>query len=303
MCWRVALLLGLVMLTALSGCRHGDLVEAELRTREKELRELRAELSRSEWQNDALHREMGSIRQGASAKLPPELASQTYTLKSIVIGRGTAGYDDDGHPGDEALRVVVEPKDGDGHTIKAPGSLHVEAWQSSTEGIKIPLCSWDLESDQVRRSWHSGFLSTGYTFILPWKTWPTFERIRVIARFTLVDRRIFEAEKDITIRLPPGHQQRVTPPSLESPVPADPEPVGPALPQPRPVEPTKSTSAKAWWELPGRAALRQPPAHNTPAVEQTKWRPVTEPQASIADSVRLLHPVPLTFGPGENPDP
>src|SRR5262249_15149152 len=158
-------------------------------------------------------RELSSIRHGTASKITPELASQTYTLKQISLGRGTGGFDDDHCPGDEALQVVVEPKDCDDHTIKAPGTLHVEALEIRCEGIKTPLCSWDVLPPQLRRLWRSGLLSTGYFVVLPWKNWPASEKIRVVAHFVLADGRVFEAEKDVTIRLtPPAY--RKSPPDL-----------------------------------------------------------------------------------------
>ena len=95
------------------------------------MRELRADLDRAQADNEALVRELTSIRHGSAAKITPELAAQTYTLKQITLGRGTGGVDEDACPGDEALEVVVEPRDADGHTIKAPGSVHVEALEIS----------------------------------------------------------------------------------------------------------------------------------------------------------------------------
>src|SRR5262249_33595246 len=131
------LLLALGLLVSAGGCRNpSELLEAELRTRENDVRELRDELYRQECQNEALQREMRAVRQSGSAKVTPEQASQTYTLKQITLGRGTGGYDDDMCPGDEALQVVLEPRDCDGHPIKAPGALHIDALDVSPEGIK-----------------------------------------------------------------------------------------------------------------------------------------------------------------------
>jgi hypothetical protein len=229
--WSLALLVEAIFLS-LAGCRSCDLVEAELRTREKELREAKDELHRSELFNEALERELHGIRAGTHSFASPELASQTYTLKEIVLGRQTGGYDDEGRRGDEALQVVLEPRDPDGHAIKAPGSLHVDVLQINAEGLKMPLSSWDLTPDQLRRTWRSGLFATGYYVLLPWKVRPTTSKLRVVARFTLADQRVFEADKDVTIRLPP-EPHRPTGPLLlhEEIIP------GPVLPNPEPVLP------------------------------------------------------------------
>jgi hypothetical protein len=195
-------LIGVLFLAV--GCRSNcDLVEAELRARESDLDHVRAELYRAEAQNQALARELHDLRHTSAAKPLPEVAAQTGTVSQVVLGRQTGGYDDDNCPGDEALQVVLEPRDTDGQSIKAPGALRVVVLQVSAEGLKAPLSSWELSPDQLRRTWHNGLLSTGYHVILPWKTWPTSPRLRVIAQFSLADGRIFEADKDVTVHLPP----------------------------------------------------------------------------------------------------
>src|SRR5262245_11214570 len=67
-----------------AGCRHGksDLIEAELRSRDQDLREIRDELHRSEAYSEALQRELRAVRESTPTSLTPEKASQTYTLKS-----------------------------------------------------------------------------------------------------------------------------------------------------------------------------------------------------------------------------
>jgi hypothetical protein len=215
-----------------SGCHRTDLVEAELRTKDNDLREMRAELARCEAYNCAMGREMKALRAAGGAKLSPEDAARIYTLRSIKLGRQTGGYDDDGVPGDEALQVVVEPQDPDGHSIKAPGTLRVLALEVLPEGVKKELSCWVVPPDELRRRWQNGLLSTGYFVVLPWKAWPTTDKLRVVAQFTLPDGRLFEADKDVTVRLVAQH--RPTPRNVIE-IPMD----GPEfiLPPPRKAEP------------------------------------------------------------------
>src|SRR5262245_58318540 len=105
----LTLLLMSVLANLVAGCHSCDLVEAELRTRENELRELRDELGRAEAQNEALMRETCTLRHGGPVAITPELAAQVYTVRRITLGRGTGGYADDNCPGDQALQVVLEP--------------------------------------------------------------------------------------------------------------------------------------------------------------------------------------------------
>ncbi|HEV3443131.1 MAG TPA: hypothetical protein VG099_00745 [Gemmataceae bacterium] len=286
----LCLLLGCACLFLSGGCHSNtsrDLLEAELRTREDDLREAKDELNRAQCENQALMREVSAVRQGGPAKLTPEQAAQTYRLKQIALGRGTGGLDNDDCPGDEALQIIVEPKDCDGHTIKAPGMLHVEALEISPEGIKAPISAWDVPPDQLRRSWRSGFLSTGYSLVLPWRSWPSNEKVRVVARFIVSDGRVFEAEKDVTIHLTPVNRRKPLPgvdPGIIA-VPDSSESLK-ALPPPRKLEQGSSIS-KSWWRAPPSASVPAPPAD--------LWHPKAQP--SLLDSVQVLQPAPLRDGP------
>jgi len=225
-------LAALVSALGLAGCRSNDLVESTLRTRERELREAHEEVARLEFHNEALQRELGSLHQTA-VRLPPEHTALVSSVRRIVLGRQTGGYDDDRKPGDEALQVIVEPRDGDDQRIKAPGALHLDVLEINPEGLKMPLSSWDLGPEELRRTWREGLFSTGYYLVLPWKVWPSTPQLRVVARLTLADGRVFEADRDVKVHLVPEG----TPRSL---VPAEPAPTeqGPLLPPPRPLGPT-----------------------------------------------------------------
>src|SRR5438309_3009975 len=174
----VLMLSATFLFSAAAGCRRADLVEAELRPRARELRESRADLNQSEAYNQALQSELHDVRSSSSSKLTPERASQIYTIREVVLGRQTGGYDDDNCPGDEALQVVLEPRDPDGQAIKAPGTVEVQALEITPEGLKRPLSSWHVPPEELRRTWRSGFLSTAYFLVLPWKNWPTCEHLR-----------------------------------------------------------------------------------------------------------------------------
>jgi hypothetical protein len=272
------------------GCHNNDLVEAELRTRERELRQLRGELTSAEWANESLSRELQDFRHGTPT--PPELASQTYAVRQIALGRQTGGYDREDKHGDDALQIVVEPRDGDGHVIKAPGALHVEALEITSQGVKLPLSTWDVSPAELRRSWKSGLFSTGYILVLPWQRWPTSDKVRVVVRLILPDGRLFEADKDVKIRLVP-EAERHLPPVIS-------EPLGPAvpgqpipLPAPRKLEEGPGSKNQAWWMVPRKENL----------FVQASLKSASPHETSIADAVQLETPAPLTHEPGESDEP
>jgi len=276
--WPVLLWLGLLI--PAGGCRNCDLVEAELRTKDKELRHLKDELQNTKLYNQALQTELQSLRPVSVAPLSPELASQTYTLKDIALGRQTGGYDDGSGPGDAALQVVVEPHDPDGHAIKAPGTLFVEVLQITPEGLKTPLNSWQIPPEQLRKNWRSGLLSTGYQLVLPWKVQPTYSKLRVTARLTLSDGRVFEADKDVTIRLPTPAEPKPGPVLVPmEPVPVIPEPDFPLF-MPRKIETHKPNEPT---NLPRQEETGK-------AIQSTSWLRIEA--IPLPETVRLLPPTP-----------
>jgi hypothetical protein len=246
-------------LLATAGCRsRSDLVEAELRTKDRQLREMRGELMGTRAMNEALENSLNDQR----CAQPGVRTSPLSQVKDIQLGRGTGGIDEDNIPGDEGLQIVLVPHDGDGSAIKAAGSLRVTALEITPEGLKTPLSTWEVSATKLRQSWRSGLLSTGYFVALPWQRIPSIERLRVVATFMPLEGGVFEAERDVTIRLMGAgqhlHPQPSAPPAgLAPPVPA---PVGPmprSAPPMLPAEP-----------LPGQTAPTLPPP--TPG---TPWQP------------------------------
>jgi hypothetical protein len=210
---------GLILLAAgllaSAGCSSWgtELVESELRARDADLRMLREEMERLKADNEALHFQLHAIHQPTPAV--PAVAEPPGAIKRVTLGRQTGGYDNDNCPGDEALQVVLEPRDCDGHAIKASGTLLVQALELTPQGIKKPLCAWQVPPEELRRGWRNGFLSTGYFVQLPWKAFPCTEKVRVVVNFVLPDSRVFEAEKDVIVRLVPlPRQPQLPPPDL-----------------------------------------------------------------------------------------
>jgi hypothetical protein len=240
--WLVATALGTVLTVCLCGCRSCDKVESELHARESDVRELREQLDRSEFHNHSLLRELCALRGMPGPAGVVEVPSEPWPVRSIALGRQTGGRAGDTCPADDALQVLVEPRDAECQAIKAPGTLLVEAQEVTPEGLKRSLSAWQVSPQELRCRWQNGLITTGYSLTFPWKVWPSTEKIRVIARFQLLDGRIFEADKDVTIRIlpestrkslpPPGATMETTPPPTAIPfLPTRPIPVPSAPPE------------------------------------------------------------------------
>lgn len=215
----------LLLPLACKSTRKYDLIEAELRTRDRELAETRAELAQARLLADAYQR--GALRP------PPAVPAAggpvpALPLRDVVLGSGTGGVDDDNLPGDEALQVTIVPRDDDGSAVKVPARATVWAFEITREGLKNPIGTWEVTPEQLRRTWRGGLFASGYSVILQWDKPPTTERVRVAVRLTTLDGRPFEADKDVTVRPLPG---LVPPVAVPVPVPAPATPA-PAFPPP-----------------------------------------------------------------------
>jgi hypothetical protein len=209
-----------------TGCKPNkryDLIEAELRTRERELADTRAQLEQAK----NLNRAYGQQSPLATATPVSQHAPVYIPVKEIALGRGTGGVDEDGVPGDEGLMVVVVPKDEDAAAVKVPARVDIAAWEITPAGLKNPIGTWSLPAEKVRPTWRSGFISTGYFVAVPWQTYPSQEKVRIAVRFTTLDGRAFETDKDIGVKL--CQTPRVGPAGP----PQTPIPVGPLGPVPR----------------------------------------------------------------------
>ncbi len=278
----------LAALCLLSGCRAGQksaLTEAELRTREREIRELQSDLQRAETLNQAMTRELTDRRNCAAAPCPPSsavvdgpAAMMSGMIKEILLGRGTGGTDDDGWPGDEALQVVLVPQDVDGQAVKVPGKLVVIVFEITSDGLKVPFDRWDVAPLTLQRNWRNGLFSTGYFVKLPWKRWPASEKLRVVAQFTtLADGRVLEADRDVKIKLMPGGPRGVpvTGPPGTTVIPPPPKTAPPiAAPEPWPTEwDGPITTPGAWLRTTRPPSARREAAKPAPPPQPARLLP------------------------------
>ncbi|WP_145233886.1 hypothetical protein [Urbifossiella limnaea] len=194
--------MGLALTLALTGCKPNkryDLIEAELRTRDRELAATRQQLDATRNLNRAYEHQHPAGFPGAPPGLPTGAGAAVF-VREIAVGRGTGGVDDDGTPGDEALMVVIVPSDEDKSAVKVPGRATIAAWEVTPQGLKQPIGTWELTPEQLRPTWRNGLITTGYFVRLPWQTPPTTGKVRVAVRLTTTDNRAFEADRDVTVR-------------------------------------------------------------------------------------------------------
>jgi hypothetical protein len=286
--WPRALLIGAALLAPLSGCRSCDQVERALRVTENHLRETKEELDRQIAINHGLQNELEALHAPPPAPgvpiVPSDKPFPVYPVRSLVLGRQTGGVEGGSGVADQALQVIVEPRDADDQAIKVPGSLLVQVLEVNPEGLKRPLSSWEVAPDQLSRTWRNGLLSTGYALTFPWKVWPTTEKLRVVVQMRLNDGRVFEADRDMTVRLASPAHRRLMPPAEPPPEQsAPPLPKDETLPPPQPQDgPKLDTSAKPKFNQVRREPAMVPHWQNP----NDPWRP-----APPGPAVQMQRPV------------
>jgi hypothetical protein len=254
--WLCCLLFA-ISIPCLGGCKPNkryDLIEAELRTRERELADTRAALEQARNLNRAFAQQTN-----ASAEPVAQNAPVYVPVKEITLARGTGGVFGEGPTGDDGLMVVVVPRDEDGAAVKVPARLEIAAWDISSAGLKTPIGNWAVPAEKVRPTWRSGFISTGYFVAVPWQTHPGSERVRIAVRLTTLDGRAFETDKDINVKLG-GTSPRVNPPGTP-PIPVTPSvrPREQLFPDPLPPGTEELPPPSG---APGRGARLVPPEKN-----------------------------------------
>ena len=255
------------------GCRSNtELIEAELRAKERQLEEMRALLDCRNCQIQALEMDIARLRR-QQMQLPSGAAPLCPAVQSLALGRLTGGVDlDPKRPGDEALQILVEPLDCDGQSVKVPGTLQVQALEITPQGIKVPLSTWQISSRDLRQKWDDPiFGQPAYRITLPWKAWPMTRRLRVVARFITPDEQVFEAEKDVEIELPkpelPTVSEVVPPHPASPPGPHTPQP---KLPDHRPLMPPPPPDSGSKLIPPKKGSTSHPPVGLRPPTRGRK---------------------------------
>lgn len=278
-CVVFVLALGLALLP---GCanRRQELVESELRQKERELEELKSKVDHRDGEVRALEMELELLLRKAAkeAKDTPSAAGESVILKRIRLGRMTGGLRQDVRVGaDDALQVLIEPIDTDDHVVKVPGSARIDVFEIATNGTKTFLSQWDVSAREMRRAWDSPLIGgAAYRLTFPWKVQPTTERIRIVVKFTTLAGELFEDEKDVSITLPAvrGRTQREAPsaPMMETII--EEHNVPPSLPYDLPI------SKKG---APTKAAPRGPlPDMKAPLTQRSAPPPMRSPHQPAA---------------------
>ena len=135
-------------------------------------------------------------------------------IQRISLGRYPGGVDMDGKPGDDGVRVFVEPIDQDGSTIKSPCEVTVQLFDLAAQPAEKNLIgSYHFSVEEASKSWSSGFMAYYYRFDCPWKgAPPAHDEITVRVELTeYLTGKTFTEQKFCKIKLPVAGQPAAAP--------------------------------------------------------------------------------------------
>lgn len=229
-CW------GLIALCAipLTGC-HRDLVEAELRYRNRQVRELRRHLAQKNAEVHTLQAMMQEAPDSggpAGAKETPDTVYRRESMSRVSLAMSTGIKDVDRDGSADSIQFTIVCHDYDGDVFKCPGQVDLELAAVQDSGVIKTVANWQMEPERLRSTWKASLISTGYQVIVPMPTLEQSKKWKGIVRFTTLDGRVFQDERTFEYRgatkanltspatLPPG-------PNLP---PAEPAPPAPLMP-------------------------------------------------------------------------
>lgn len=193
----------MALILLLCGCGKPNPANITLR---KENADLRSQIDQLKLQHDADAATIAALHSNNPAvdRLPDDRVAALFTTHGIRFNRLTGGADlDPARPGDDAVKVYLEPFDQDGQPLKAAGSVLIETFDLAAGETRLGRCEFDVAA--ARAAWVSGGLLYEYVFACPFQTPPQHADITIKATFTdELTRRRFTAQKLVKINLPPG---------------------------------------------------------------------------------------------------
>jgi hypothetical protein len=177
----------------LCGCLGRNYVDPDYRFRNEHLAQLREGIYTGAFDATARHRDPAQKPESAHVAAypqPPAPAKQQRLVLTATLS-GERG---------EAVRVVAEVRDAAGRSLHVPASLHLSVLQAGPGEQTTFLGDWELPKDLLEYAWTGSWSGGCYRLILPWKTWPSAEQVRVVAKLTLDDGTLCEAEEVLPLR-------------------------------------------------------------------------------------------------------
>jgi hypothetical protein len=127
----------------------------------------------------------------------------------------TTAADFDGQPGDDGLRVVLEPRNAAGQFVSEAGPVSIVVLDPDQQGEAARIARWDFDQTAMRQLLAA---SSGRDIKLevPWPaSAPTASKLKLFVRYETSDGRRLQADREIFVTLKGQALSRWTPRSTE----------------------------------------------------------------------------------------
>jgi hypothetical protein len=127
----------------------------------------------------------------------------------------TTAADFDGQPGDDGLRVVLEPRNAAGQFVLEAGPVSIVVLDPDRQGEAARIARWDFDQTAMRQLLAA---SSGRDIKLevPWPvSAPTASKLKLFVRYETSDGRRLQADREIFVTLPGQALSRWTPRSAD----------------------------------------------------------------------------------------
>jgi hypothetical protein len=124
----------------------------------------------------------------------------------------TTGVDLDQQPGDDALRVMIEPRNEAGQFIPQAGEMAVVLLDPAKSGDDARIARWDLTKQRVGEGLLEARPDRGIKLELPWpEKAPDNGKLKLFVRYTDTAGQVVETTSDVFISVAGQLSQRWTP--------------------------------------------------------------------------------------------
>lgn len=146
-------------------------------------------------------------------KLPADVEAIDPQVSRIFINPfHTTGIDLDQHPGDDALRLLIEPRNALGQFIPQAGEVSVVLLDPAKTGDAARVARWDLDKQRVGEGLLEARPDRGIKLELPWpEKAPDNGKLKLFVRYTGATGETIETSSDVFVSVAGQLSQRWTP--------------------------------------------------------------------------------------------
>jgi hypothetical protein len=143
---------------------------------------------------------------------PPRRPADARVTHISLNALLTGGTDLDGHPGDDGLSVVVEPRNARDEYVPEAGAVSIVVLDPNKTGEGARVARWDFDLSTTRQKLQAGGAARGIPLVMSWPaTPPQASTLHLFVRYETPDGRRLQTDREIFLADAGTVSQRWTP--------------------------------------------------------------------------------------------